>query len=183
MLLKFKIFNRRFTKEALNYASLFYFRFHLRKEYYVSYRRLICQQHYKTVDSDAETGRRGHSVFKCPDKILVYLMCFLVSLFSHFYLRFKTLSLIYRVVQFRKSVAYFSAGDVALKSFNDSFLGSMLLGKRRKLQRIIDYVCRLDKFRLNRLAEYFVYQLSLCLQIFDVNSEFLLIRMRKQRAH
>src|SRR5690606_21586200 len=112
----------------------------MREENHVSDAGAVGQQHDPPVDSDAAAARGRHAVLERPNIVGVVVHGFFVAGVFGFDLLQEAGGLIFGVVQLRKTVGDFTAGDEQLEAFGDLGVGVGCACERRNLDRVIDDV-------------------------------------------
>src|ERR687898_903974 len=151
---------RRPTKISYGIAKRLFLRTQLRKEHHITDRSLIGEAHGETVNTDALSRRRRHSVFQGPKEILIDYVRFLVTGGALCRLSLEALPLIQRVVQLRKRIGNLPPRNVELESIGERGVGILPPGQRRDLHRIIGNKSRLLQIRLDGFFKNLIHDVE-----------------------
>ncbi len=120
---------------------------HQRKQYDISNRQAVGQQHDEAVDADTFPGGRRKPVFERPDVILVHLVRLEVASGAVRQLRLEPPPLLVRIVQLAEGVRHLETADVELEPLHGIRVVGLLFRQRRDLGRKV-----IDEGRLNQLV-------------------------------
>src|SRR3990167_8940381 len=97
-----------FLFNALSFINLgLFFWFHNWEVNNISNRKGISEEHDKSIYSYTKASCGGHSLANGFNKFFIHWICFIVACYSFVILFFKKLSLEYRIIKFRISIAKF----------------------------------------------------------------------------
>ncbi len=122
---------------------------------------LIGQHHNQSVNTDTFTCCWCHTVAECFDIVCIHMHGFIITgCFFGIDLSLKSLILIYRVIEFGKTVGYLFACHEKFKSFSDIRVVVRSSGKRRNIYREVCNESRVYEFSFNKFVKEFCLQVT-----------------------
>src|SRR5262245_4033685 len=102
------------------------------KENYVANGSGVGEQHGETVDANAFTSRRRHTVAESADIIFVHRVCLLIAPVSLRHLQLKAPLLFFGIVELAVSIGNLHATHVDLETLDEGRVARFGLAERRK---------------------------------------------------
>ncbi len=133
---------------------------HLWKQQHIPDGRRIREEHYKPVDTDTLSYCWRQSIFQGGDVIRVVVHSFLVTRRLFGSLGAKALSLVFRDVEFGKTIGQLVARNKKFEPVGDKGVLIVTAGQGRHLGGISRYKSRLVEMMLHRLFKDFQLQLA-----------------------
>src|SRR6266516_441094 len=91
--------------------------------------------YFSSVSSAALASCRGHTVRERANVVFIHLMCFVVAALAFFDLLLEAAALIFRIIQFTKTVGDFHFTGENFPALGPIRLVRFLLGERRNSRR------------------------------------------------
>ena len=108
----------------------------------------VGNQHHQAIDADAASAGRRQAILQSANVIGVVIHRLFISGILGGDLRLKARGLIFRIVQLRKTVGDFAAGDEQFEAFSNAGNGIGCARQWRDFDRIVDDVGRFPQLRL-----------------------------------